>query len=198
MPPELFGWADDVTTYDYDPDRAQGAHRRVRRDGPDAAVLVPDGRLPAVHAEPAGQLRADQGRPGGRRFHHRAEHGAVEPELPRRNADRRDRRCSCWGGPATSATRTTSSGRSSRTSTRSSAASRTRRSSPSSTRPRRRPTRTGAPELYQEANRLIMDFLPGVPYVHNEPAVAFAAGIEGFEPGPCTNESFAPVTVPSS
>jgi peptide/nickel transport system substrate-binding protein len=53
-------------------------------------------------------------------------------------------------------------------------------------------------ELYQEANRLIMDFLPGVPYVHNEPAVAFAAGIEGFEPGPLANESFATVTVPSS
>jgi peptide/nickel transport system substrate-binding protein len=53
-------------------------------------------------------------------------------------------------------------------------------------------------ELYQEANRLIMDFLPGVPYVHNEPAIAFAAGIEGFEPGPLANESFATVTVPSS
>ena len=53
-------------------------------------------------------------------------------------------------------------------------------------------------ELYQEANRLIMDFLPGIPYVHNEPAVAFVAGVEGFEPGPLANESFAPVTVPSS
>ncbi|HEX2362836.1 MAG TPA: hypothetical protein VHI11_12250, partial [Jiangellaceae bacterium] len=53
-------------------------------------------------------------------------------------------------------------------------------------------------ELYQEANRLIMDFLPGVPYVHNEPAVAFVAGVEGYVPGPLNNESFAPVTVPSS
>jgi peptide/nickel transport system substrate-binding protein len=53
-------------------------------------------------------------------------------------------------------------------------------------------------ELYQEANRLIMDFLPGVPYVHNEPAVAFAEGIDGYVPGPLNNESFAPVTVPSS
>ena len=35
-------------------------------------------------------------------------------------------------------------------------------------------------ELYQEANRLIMDFLPGVPYVHNEPAVAFAEGVSGY------------------
>ena len=50
-------------------------------------------------------------------------------------------------------------------------------------------------ELYQEANRLIMDFLPGVPYVHNEPAVAFAEGVSGYEPGPLNNELFAPVTL---
>jgi peptide/nickel transport system substrate-binding protein len=53
-------------------------------------------------------------------------------------------------------------------------------------------------ELYQEANRLIMDFLPGVPYVHTEPAVAFVAGVEGYVPGPLNNESFAAVTLPSS
>ena len=43
-------------------------------------------------------------------------------------------------------------------------------------------------ELYQEANRLIMDFLPGVPYVHNEPAIAFAEGVSGYVPGPLNNE----------
>lgn len=52
-------------------------------------------------------------------------------------------------------------------------------------------------ELYQEANRLIMEEVPGVPYVHNEPAVAFAEGIDGYVPGPLNNESFANVTVPS-
>jgi peptide/nickel transport system substrate-binding protein len=52
-------------------------------------------------------------------------------------------------------------------------------------------------ELYQEANRLIMEEIPGVPYVHNEPAVAFAEGVEGYVPGPLNNESFANVTVPS-
>jgi peptide/nickel transport system substrate-binding protein len=50
-------------------------------------------------------------------------------------------------------------------------------------------------ELYQEANRMIMEFLPGVPYVHNQPAVAFAEGITGYVPGPLNNESFAPVTL---
>jgi len=50
-------------------------------------------------------------------------------------------------------------------------------------------------ELYQEANRLIMDFVPGVPYVHNQPAAAFREGISGYVPGPLNNESFAAVTV---
>lgn len=50
-------------------------------------------------------------------------------------------------------------------------------------------------ELYQEANRMIMDFLPGVPYVHNEPAIAFREGVTGFVPDPLSNESFATVTV---
>jgi peptide/nickel transport system substrate-binding protein len=51
--------------------------------------------------------------------------------------------------------------------------------------------RTG---LYQEANRLIMDWLPGVPYAHSQPALAFKAGIEGYEPSPVSLESFASVT----
>jgi peptide/nickel transport system substrate-binding protein len=48
-------------------------------------------------------------------------------------------------------------------------------------------------ELYQQANRTIMDFLPGVPYVHTEPALAFADNIEGYEPSPVSLESFATV-----
>ena len=50
-------------------------------------------------------------------------------------------------------------------------------------------------ELYQEANRKIMEWLPGVPYSHSSPALAFLASVEGYEPSPTTNESFAPVTV---
>ena len=53
--------------------------------------------------------------------------------------------------------------------------------------------RTG---LYQDANRLIMDWLPGVPYAHSQPALAFTAGIEGYEPSPVSLESFATVSKP--
>ena len=49
--------------------------------------------------------------------------------------------------------------------------------------------------IYQDANRAIMEQLPGVPYAHSEPALAFDADVQGYEPSPTTNESFAPVTL---
>jgi len=50
-------------------------------------------------------------------------------------------------------------------------------------------------ELYQDANRQIMNFLPGVPYVHTKPALAFQADVQGYEPSPVSLESFATVTL---
>jgi peptide/nickel transport system substrate-binding protein len=49
--------------------------------------------------------------------------------------------------------------------------------------------------LYQEANRKIMEQLPGVPYAHSRPALAFAANIEGYVASPTTNELFSTVTI---
>jgi peptide/nickel transport system substrate-binding protein len=49
--------------------------------------------------------------------------------------------------------------------------------------------------LYQEANRLIMDFLPGLPYVHTKPGLAFTANVSGYEPSPVSLEPFSIVTV---
>ena len=50
-------------------------------------------------------------------------------------------------------------------------------------------------EIYQNANRAIMEQLPGVPYAHSEPALAFDADVKGYIASPTTNESFAPVTL---
>ena len=49
--------------------------------------------------------------------------------------------------------------------------------------------------LYEEANNLIMEFLPGVPYVHTQPALAFAANVTGYVPSPVSLESFATVSL---
>ena len=45
--------------------------------------------------------------------------------------------------------------------------------------------------LYQEANRLIMDFIPGVPISHSAPALAFADYVNPPETSPLTQENFA-------
>ena len=52
--------------------------------------------------------------------------------------------------------------------------------------------RTG---LYEECNRLIMDFLPAIPYAHTKPALAFQSNVSGYVPSPVTLEQFSTVTV---
>ena len=50
-------------------------------------------------------------------------------------------------------------------------------------------------KLYEAANKLIMDFLPGVPYVHTQPSLAFNADVKGYVPSPVSLESFATVSL---
>lgn len=48
---------------------------------------------------------------------------------------------------------------------------------------------------YQAANKMIMDFLPGVPYVHTQPSLAFDKNVKGYVPSPVSLESFATVSI---
>ena len=47
--------------------------------------------------------------------------------------------------------------------------------------------------LYEDANRLIADWIPGVPYVHTSPALAFEANVTGYVPSPVSLEEFQTV-----
>lgn len=51
--------------------------------------------------------------------------------------------------------------------------------------------------LYEEANRKIMEVLPGIPYVHAKAALALQADVTGYVPSPVGvgGESFASVTI---
>ncbi len=49
--------------------------------------------------------------------------------------------------------------------------------------------------MYEEINRTIMEYLPGIPVAHSKSALAFNANIKGYVPSPTTNESFANVTI---
>jgi peptide/nickel transport system substrate-binding protein len=50
-------------------------------------------------------------------------------------------------------------------------------------------------DLYQQANREIAKWIPGVPYAHSKPALAFAANVKGYIPSPTTNELFSTVSI---
>jgi peptide/nickel transport system substrate-binding protein len=50
-------------------------------------------------------------------------------------------------------------------------------------------------DMYKEANQKIMEDLPAIPYAHTKPALAFRNDIEGFVPSPTTNELFNTVTM---
>ncbi len=49
--------------------------------------------------------------------------------------------------------------------------------------------------LYEEANRQIMDFLPGVPYAHTKPALAFNSNVTGYVTSPVSLEPFSIVEI---
>jgi peptide/nickel transport system substrate-binding protein len=49
--------------------------------------------------------------------------------------------------------------------------------------------------LYKQANNLIMNFLPGVPYVHTSPALAFAKNVNGYVPSPVDIQFFSSVSI---
>ena len=49
--------------------------------------------------------------------------------------------------------------------------------------------------MYEQANRAIMNFLPGVPYVHTSPALAFRKNVVGYKPSPVSLEPFAIVRI---
>jgi peptide/nickel transport system substrate-binding protein len=50
-------------------------------------------------------------------------------------------------------------------------------------------------QMYQEANRLIMEYLPGVPISHSPPALVVAENVQGLKPSPLTAEVFSTVSL---
>jgi peptide/nickel transport system substrate-binding protein len=53
-------------------------------------------------------------------------------------------------------------------------------------------------ELYKQANEQVMQFLPGVPYAHTGPFLVLAKNVQGYVPSPVTTELFATVSLTST
>jgi peptide/nickel transport system substrate-binding protein len=50
-------------------------------------------------------------------------------------------------------------------------------------------------KLYEQANIMIMKFLPGVPYAHSKPALGFQRTVKGYVPSPVGTDPFAGVSI---
>ena len=48
-------------------------------------------------------------------------------------------------------------------------------------------------ELYQKASVQVMKYLPMIPYVHSQPALAFQKNVLGYKPSPVSLEPFSTV-----
>ncbi|MDP3892867.1 ABC transporter substrate-binding protein [Nocardioides sp.] len=57
------------------------------------------------------------------------------------------------------------------------------------------PTLEEQTPLYEEINRDVMDFLPGVPIAHPAPSLAFGPDVDGYVPSPVQDEVWTTVTV---
>ena len=61
-------------------------------------------------------------------------------------------------------------------------------------RAEREPAQRQRARLYQQVNREIMRYLPGVPVAHSKPALGFQRRVQGFVPSPVTLEPFSLVS----
>lgn len=60
---------------------------------------------------------------------------------------------------------------------------------------RAEPDQDARATLYEDINEALMEYVPGVPYVHTSPRLVFASNVEGYVPSPVSIESFADITV---
>jgi peptide/nickel transport system substrate-binding protein len=60
---------------------------------------------------------------------------------------------------------------------------------------RAEPEQQARATLYEDINEALMEYIPGVPYVHTSPRLVFAPNVEGYVPSPVSIESFADITL---
>lgn len=193
MPPELFGYADDVPTYDYDPAKAKALIKESGVTNPTIEFSYPTGVSRPYMPDPAANFQAfsadltaagftvvpksDVWNPN---FLDKVNSGGAAIYLLGWTGDFGDpdnfigtffrTKQPAWGPLEPSIYTDLEAARS-----EGDQAKRT--------------------ELYQAANKKIMKFIPGVPYVHTKPALAFAKNVNGYVPSPVSLEDFSKVSL---
>ncbi|WP_336030381.1 ABC transporter substrate-binding protein [Geodermatophilus sp. FMUSA9-8] len=199
MPPTVDGWADDVTTYDYDPDRARQLLQEAGAEGTTLRFYYPTEVSRPYLPDPAAMFQVISQNLTDAGF-------TIEPVALPWNPDylnavqagQADIHLLGWTGDYNDAYNfigtffaEASNGQAS--------AEFGAFSNPeifaALAEADAEPDASARTEQYQEANRLIMDYLPGVPISHSPPALVVADNVEGLEPSPLTAEVFSTVSI---
>ncbi|MGY1651602.1 ABC transporter substrate-binding protein [Geodermatophilus sp. SYSU D01119] len=199
MPPTVDGWADDVTTYDYDPDRARQLLQEAGAEGTTLRFYYPTEVSRPYLPDPAAMFQVISQNLTDAGF-------TIEPVALPWNPDylnavqagQADIHLLGWTGDYNDAYNfigtffaEASNGQAS--------AEFGAFSNPeifaALAQADAEPDASARTEQYQEANRLIMDYLPGVPISHSPPALVVAENVQGLEPSPLTAEVFSTVSI---
>jgi peptide/nickel transport system substrate-binding protein len=193
MPPQLFGWSDKVATYDYNPDKAKQLIQESGVTNPTIEFWYPTNVSRPYMPDPAANFQAFksdlekvgftvnvQSAPWKPDYNQKVNSGAAQVYLLGWTGDFGDpdnfvgtffrTKQPSWGFDNQEIFGLLEQAR--------------------------KETNQGKrTQLYQQANEKIMTFLPGVPYVHTKPAVAFAKNVKGYVPSPVSLEPFSIVSV---
>jgi peptide/nickel transport system substrate-binding protein len=199
MPPTVDGWAEDVTTYEYDPDRARQLLQEAGAEGTTLRFYYPTEVSRPYLPDPAAMFQVISQNLTDAGF-------TIEPVALPWNPDylnavqagQADIHLLGWTGDYNDAYNFIGTFFAEASNNQASAefgAFSAPEIFGALAEADREPDPANRTEAYQEANRLIMDYLPGVPISHSPPALVVAENVQGLEPSPLTAEVFSTVSI---
>jgi peptide/nickel transport system substrate-binding protein len=199
MPPTVDGWADDVTTYDYDPDKARSLLQEAGAEGTTLRFFYPTDVSRPYLPDPAAMFQVISQNLTDAGF-------TIEPTALPWNPDylnavqagQADIHLLGWTGDYNDAYNfigTFFAAKADGLAKAEFGAFDNQEIFDALANADQEPDPATRTEDYQEANRLIMDYLPGVPISHSPPALVVAENVQGLEPSPLTAEVFSTVSL---